>query len=332
LETIVRTPITGSPSNFNDAFQTVAGDAMQNHIEHAVLFWPSWPQIDLNYVTQLKASLRFSYEIVTVANISNFVRRNNRHEIDSLFLQRALQVEQIHTIFYWDTLKPHELPFTLQLKCRKLEEFHDSITDALRDPKTKVADIGFFGSSLSASRGLVEFVWLAYLNPKLRFVASGGKPVWTGGYLIHKSATNSIFRKLLIVVDYLIGVLTRTLSSKLQNITFELRYSPTQLALNTKLLQTRFVFTAGHIHPYSSGIALQSLALGIPLIWTSGNSAISDYLTDVGLGGRLKWRHFLIPNSLTNSLRRDSNPKAVPEDLISWETFKKSLATGLNIG
>lgn len=322
--------IIGSPQSFSEAFQLVRDDVLRHPSDRAVLFWPAWPQVDLHFIEELGASFPFPFEIITLANISNFVRRSDKISTDAKFLLRALNIPQIRTIFYWDSLETDELPSILQTKCRKIEEFHDGALTSENQEEKKLADVGFFGSSLSASRGLLEFVLLALMNPRLKFLASGGEPVWTGGLLSERVKHRWFIRKVLAVSEFVIGLLTRHLAARLRNLRFEVRHSPTQVALNDHMRGVQYVFAAGHIHPYSSGIALKSLALGIPVLWTSGNSAVANHLTTLCGDGRLQLRNFLIPNSLTSKIM-EQRIQVMENQVVSWDRFKKSLASGLNL-
>jgi len=322
--------IVGSPRGFSEALQLAQDDFIQDPADRVILFWPSWPQVDLWFLDELGSSVLFPFEIVTVANISNFVRLKDSISTDAKFLLRALELPQIRSILYWDSLETHELPLLLQTKCRRIEEFHDGVLMRENQKGIKLADVGFFGSSLSASRGLLEFVWLALLNPRLTFLASGGEPVWTGGLLSLRVKNRSFIRKVIALFDFVLGLLARQIAIRVRNLRFETRYSPTQVELNRHLQKVRFVFTAGHIHPYSSGIALQSLALGIPVLWTSGNSAAADHLTTLCFNGRLQLRDFLKPNSLT-SKTSEQYIQVNAKEVVTWESFKASLASGLNL-
>lgn len=322
--------IIGSPQSFSEAFQLVRDDALRHPSDRAVLFWPAWPQVDLHFIEEIGASFPFPFEIITLANISNFVRRSDKISTDAKFLLGALNIPQIRTIFYWDTLETDELPSILQTKCRKIEEFHYAALTSENQEEKKLADVGFFGSTLSASRGLLEFVLLAFMNPRLKFLASGGEPVWTGGFLTHQLHSRWFLRKILFVINVVLVFITKYIATRLQNLRFEVQYSPTQVALNDHLRGVQYVFTAGHIHPYSSGIALQSLALGIPVLWTSGNSAVANHLTTLCGDGRLQLRNFLIPNSLTSKIM-EQRIQVMENQVVSWDRFKKSLASGLNL-
>jgi len=207
-------------------------------------------------------------------------------------LNRLFGLKSAGAVFYWDFREATSLEHLRQYNLVNLPEFHEGLYDTdpaacLEMPGWDRGDfrLGFFGR-ISGKRGFATFLRLGLLNPRVTFVIRGA------GYphreCLWPEAEIERFPRIGRSLAFGISRLYWSLVRRIPNLDYEEAVYDSQYRLNQELSDVHAVYVDGSRSPYSSGIALQALACGTPVLWTLGRSSISDYLQKYVPGGRIK--------------------------------------------
>lgn len=304
---------------------SVADESLEHRI---VAFWPWWQQLDLECVAEMDAELqRHGISVATIGNVSSVVRQTEPDPTELGFLRKCAQLDSVTTVFYWDAVESSSLPPFIRAKAKRLPEFHDSESSgSFTAPETRTRSLALFGG-LTGHRGVGELIWLSLLNRRLTFQAVGAS-LNTRGIVSVERHRPFTYKFLAKASDRVVARLARMLLKSRPNLEVRHQYFENQIALNDALRTQGALLAVGHRHPYSSGIALQALACGVPVLWTPGNSAIADHLERCYPAGRLSRRHFTVPNALDKDWGDLVDP-TVASAAFTWADYRQSLHDGL---
>lgn len=291
----------------------------QPHMNPSFIFldWlHSWELDDVSWLDRYLFTRSLGW--ATIANASSLLRSSKPLASEVAAWNMLKSSRALLKAYYWDPLPPTRMPSELSHIAKSMPEYHlGSSMDLTMSPEGgERITIGFFGS-LTGQRGLGDFIWLALLNPHLSFRAQGRAwPVRTTLFLGSLQGRQKLprigkllFRVTEIVMSHILSFLARVLP----NIRIEAQQFADQRELNSAIATCTAVFVAANHQYWSSGIALQSLACHIPVIWTAGNSAASDHLRVSFPEGQLRKGCFLIPGKLEDHIRsipKEARPSA----------------------
>jgi len=210
-------------------------------------------------------------------------------------------------------------------KIRKLPEFHPSFPKA---ESGHAEYLGFFGK-LNSARGLSDVCIAALFNPKVSVVIKGygyqGLRMWRSSsfsFLQYKTWTRNPFAAFLTLI---VNIFFK-LMLLLPNVNFDKLPFATQKELQTAIGNCTAVFYAAKL-PYSSGIALTSLATGTPVIWFGSSGEAVKQLEKGFPEGRISRSQLFIPGYLSNRIKKVKDSK--PKEMFSWKQFKQEVLDSL---
>lgn len=294
--------------------------------ERLILFFQWWTKIPIDLLLENDGELvRLNTRWITITNISTALRTRNRGEREVQFMNDILKCKSFAFAFYWDPIESHNLLSQFNSKLIHLPEYHP---ENIFEPnqvavKSNIKSVAFFGYR-SQARGVVIFIWLAMINPQIKFTLSG-----------YNTFHDSIFLRLNRIP--FLGSKIRVIVSKcfikiyksLSNLTEVDQYFSDQSSLMNAIKKTGVIFIAGHKSPYSSGIALQCLNSQIPVLWTKGNSAHSDQMQIAYPAGRLFYLYRLIPTLLSLKIRKiTQTPPLI--NLYPYNSYKNKLLQSID--
>jgi hypothetical protein len=314
-----------SNKGFSATIKTIieSSNLSLNKDRNKLLYLPWWDLIPLDELRKFESAfLVNSIKWTTIAHVSTHLRLNKTSR-ETNFLKYAANSQTLGKVFYWDTFSEDSFEEEFRSFVIKIPEYHFYIRKSRLNKLDGNLSIGFFGSQ-SIKRGKLIFILLALINPKIRFVGVGLPmkekkffPRLNNRILLLGSTLDFILQKSLIKIKTLAKNYSET------NVYFR-----DQKEFNQSLLEFDAIFVAGHLMPYSSGVALQSLACGVPVIWTSGNSAHSDQMKENFPIGKLRKIERFIPYFFYFKLRKIvkfSNPTPV----VNFDTYAKFFITNL---
>ena len=265
----------------------------------------------------IKNSIKWS----TIAHVSTHLRVSKLSR-ETSFLEYAAKSLALNKVFYWDSLPEISFETNFRFFVVKLPEyhFHTRKKDSIYSPR-KIR-IGFFGRQ-SIARGKLIFLWLAVINPTIKFIGMGD-------FVDSKIYFRRLIRIPLLgfILNFILRKFIIRLQPWIKNYSETYLYFDNQKEFNQSLINFDAIFVAGHLSPYSSGVALQSLACGVPVIWTSGNSAHSDQMKKHFLIGRLRIIDRFIPfvfNFKVKRIIQSSNP--IP--IFDFNSYARTFITKL---
>lgn len=136
--------------------------------------------------------------------------------------------------------------------------------------------IGFFGK-LTSDRGLTDLLFSAILNPQLKYVFKGYG--FSFKYLYRWPGYLSVKRTPIKAVISLFLTLYIFLLTKLPNVSFSEVYFDTEEQMTAEIQNCSAIFWSCRRSPYESGIVIQALAAGVPVVWINGQSAMTKILS-----------------------------------------------------
>lgn len=136
--------------------------------------------------------------------------------------------------------------------------------------------IGFFGK-LTFDRGLTDLIFSAILNPQLKYVFKGYGLSFK--YLYRWPGYLSVKRTPIKAVISLFLTLYIFLLTKLPNVSFSEVYFDTEEQMTAEIQNCSAIFWSCRRSPYESGIVIQALAAGVPVVWLNGQSAMTKILS-----------------------------------------------------
>ena len=313
-----------SNKSFSATIKTIieSSNLSSNKYRNKILYLPWWDLIPLDELRKFESAfLANSIKWITITHVSTHLRINKKSR-ETNFLKYAANSQTLGKVFYWDTLPEDSFEKEFRSFVIQLPEYHFYIRKSSLNKSDGNLSIGFFGSQ-SIKRGKLIFILLAMINPKIRFVGVGSSKKEKNFFprlnriLFLGSTLDFILQKSLIKIKTLAKNYSET------NIYFR-----DQKEFNQSLLEFDAIFVAGHLMPYSSGVALQSLACGVPVIWTSGNSAHSDQMKENFPIGKLRKIESFVPYLFYFKLRKIVKSSS-PTPVVEFDTYAKFFITKL---
>jgi hypothetical protein len=136
--------------------------------------------------------------------------------------------------------------------------------------------IGFFGK-LTSDRGLTDLLFSAILNPQLKFELKGYG--FSFKYLYRCPGYLSVKKTPIKAIASLFLTFYIFLLTKLPNILLSEIYFDTEQEMTAEIQKCSAIFWSCRKSPYESGIVIQSLAAGVPVVWLNGQSAMAKILS-----------------------------------------------------
>ena len=208
-------------------------------------------------------------DLRVLTNVSGILSHTTegRNEKKTLEKFRALQAKV--TFFAWDQRvtgnsefrDTHFLPEAKEMRERRFFP--------------KETTIGFYGK-LSSERGLFRLLLSVFLNPKLKFRIMGYG--FNHKYLFRSRKFVSIKRTPLAAVWSLFVNYFAVSALKFKRVNFKQRYFHDEVEMAREFQNCSAVFFSCAHSPYSSGLVYQSLAAGVPIVWSDGESAMAYVL------------------------------------------------------
>jgi hypothetical protein len=326
LFSLIRNKFIMSDTAETDFLNIIKNNKHKFKHQRIVLFFQWWSKVPIDLMVENDHELvKLNTCWITITNISAALRTKNRGQREIQFINSVLKCKSFAFAFYWDPIKSHKLLLQFNSKLIHLPEYHpENLLESNQEiNKSNINSIAFFGYRSSA-RGVVTFIWLAMINPHIRFTLSG-----------YNNFHDSIFFRLNRIP--LVGDKIRVTVSKyfvkiykfLPNLTEVDQYFPDQISLMHAIKKTGVIFIAGHKSPYSSGMALQCVNAHIPVLWTKGNSAHSDQMRIAYPIGELGYLYRIIPTLISLKIKKVvKTPPSI--NLYTYSSYKNVLLHSIN--
>ncbi len=239
-------------------------------------------------------------DLRVLTNVSGILSdtKEGKHEKEILNKFRELQADV--TFFAWDQrvtgksefMDTHFLPEAKEMRERRY--FPEETT------------IGFYGK-LSSERGLFRLLVSVFLNPKLNYRIMGYG--FKRNHLFRSRKFISIKRTPLAAVWSLIVNYFAVSAIKFKRVNFELKYFQDEDEMAREFQNCSAVFFSCAHSPYSSGLVYQSLAAGVPVVWSDGDSAMAYVLKREFPLGEIRNKEIFRLGGLTNFVSDIKNVK-----------------------
>jgi glycosyltransferase involved in cell wall biosynthesis len=314
-----------SNKGFSATIKTIieSSDLSLNRKRNKLLYLPWWDLIPLDELRKFESAfLVNSIKWTTISHVSTHLRVNKVSR-ETNFLKYAANSQTLGKVFYWDTLSEDSFEEEFRSFVIKIPEYHFYIRKSRLNKLDGNLSIGFFGSQ-SIKRGKLIFILLALINPKIRFVGVG-LPMKEKNFF---PRLNNRIPLLGSTLDFILQKSLIKIKTLAKNYSETNVYFRDQKEFNQSLLEFDAIFVAGHLMPYSSGVALQSLACGVPVIWTSGNSAHSDQMKENFPIGKLRKIESFVPYLFYFKLRKIVKFSS-PTPVVNFDTYAKFFITKL---
>ena len=210
-------------------------------------------------------------------------------------------------------------------KLRRLPEFHSNqIIPKKTHRKNDVLGLNFFGG-LSSFRGISEILLIAFFNPRLPVSIKGPgyskfkvwRPVRLKLFRYSRWQEKPLTASFIAFVSLMISALRH-----LPNV----RFDPTPFRSEEEFLNAISMSTSIFIGcklPHSSGVALSSLALGIPVIWFGEKGEAARILMSSFPQGKIRYRDIFVMGRIKKMVK--SLPSFTPVVVFSWESMLEEI-------
>jgi hypothetical protein len=186
------------------------------------------------------------------------------------------------------------------LSASRIENFRflpEPKSQILRSKRPPRAAIGFYGK-LSFERGLFDFLFSVFFNPKLHYRISGygfnRKHLYRSRNFVSMRRT-PVRGILSLALNYIVQIAFLS-----RRVSFEEHYFSDEIEMSNEMQSCSAIFFSCSRSPYSSGLVYQSLASGIPVVWSPGNSAMAYVLEESFPQGRIRTEDLFRWNRLFN--------------------------------
>jgi hypothetical protein len=208
-------------------------------------------------------------DLRVLVNVSGIISNSSHSESEKEILDKLkIFKDKIH-FMTWDSRVTDIKEFS---NVEYLPNYKKSIIKNCLNPQLS---IGFFGK-LSSERGLTNLLFSAILNPQLNFVLKGyGLSFkylyrWPGYISVKRTPIKAIVSLFLTLYTFLL--------TKLPNVFLSEFYFDTEEEMTTEIQKCTAIFWSCRKSPYESGVGIQALANGVPVVWLDGDSAMSKLL------------------------------------------------------
>ena len=313
-----------SNKGFSATIKTIieSSNLSLNKDRNKLLYLPWWDLIPLDELRKFESAfLVNSIKWTTIAHVSTHLRVNKKSR-ETNFLKYAANSQTLDKVFYWDTLSEDSFEEEFRSFVIKIPEYHFYIRKSRLNKLDGNLSIGFFGSQ-SIRRGKLIFILLALINPKIKFVGVGLS-------IKEKNFFPRLNRLLFLgsILDFILQKSLIKIKTLAKNYSETNVYFQDQKEFNQSLVEFDAIFVAGHLLQYSICVALQSLACGVPVIWTSGNSAHSDQMKENFPIGKLRKIESFVPYLFYFKLRKIVKSSS-PTPVVNFDTYAKFFITKL---
>jgi hypothetical protein len=254
--------------------------------------------------------------VEVLVNASGIISRSKEATSEILVIKKFTELNSRVNFLAWDK----RLAVVSDLK-----NFRFLPEPKNRTPRSSIPTktvIGFYGK-LSFDRGLFDFLFSVFFNPKLHYRISGygfsRKHLYRSRNFI--SMRQTPFRGILsVALNYLVQ-----LAFLSRRVKFSQTYFKDEKDMISDMQSCSAVFFSCARSPYSSGLVYQSLAAGIPVVWNPGNSAMAYVLEESFPAGRIsvtKLHHF---NDLYNLVKEVKGLRTFP--IFDYKNFDDVLST-----
>jgi hypothetical protein len=208
-------------------------------------------------------------DLRVLVNISGIISNTLHSESEREILNRLkIFKDKIH-FMTWDSRVNDSKEF---YNVEYLPTYKKSIIKNCLNPQLS---IGFFGK-LSSERGLTNLLFAAILNPQLNFVLKGyGLSFkylyrWPGYISVKRTPIKAIVSLLITLYTFLL--------TKLPNVSLSEFYFATEEEMTSEIQKCSAIFWSCRKSPYESGVGIQALSNGVPVVWLDGESAMAKLL------------------------------------------------------
>jgi hypothetical protein len=271
-------------------------------------------------IEDFQAALKLTEKYpITISGISFFTGDNSKNH-DFIYEKEFSESGSCKKLWVWA-----EIPLNRKIngnsKLRRLPEYHPSI------PRLQVPTdptLGFFGK-LNAARGLPEVLLAALFNPSIKVVIKGYEyqrlQMWRATK--YKFMTHSNWRR-----KPWVSVIRKILNRfflfllNLPNVEFSPIPFSNDPEMQKAITKCSAIFYGAKL-PYSSGVALTSLASATPVIWFGNDGEAVSQLMKAFPEGRIRYLDVFIPGRIAKKL--ENVTKLTPSEMYGWLEFKNEV-------
>jgi hypothetical protein len=210
-------------------------------------------------------------------------------------------------------------------KLRRLPEFHSNTIDhKFSIASDNEISLNFYGG-LSSFRGLGEILLIALFNPSLSVKIKG---YGFSKFKIWRPTKYKLFRyskwQKSPGIAVLIAVMSLAISTlrHLPNVRFDATPFESEEEFLIAISNSKFVFVGCKL-PHSSGVALASLAAGVPVIWFGVKGEAVRTLANAIPEGLIRYHEIFIPGRIKRKLKNSSVSGS--KIIHSWESMVKEI-------
>jgi glycosyltransferase involved in cell wall biosynthesis len=229
-------------------------------------------------------------DLRVLTNVSGILSQSVEAPRESEILEKFRSLQENITFLAWDQRVIGNPEFT------DTQFLPEAKISRSRDYFPTKATIGFYGK-LTSERGLFELLVSVFLNPKLKFRIIGYG--FNRKYIFRSRKFVSLKRTPLAAawslgINYFV-----TLALKFKRVSFEQKYFQDEEDMAREFQKCSAVFFSCAHSPYSSGLVYQSLASGVPVVWSDGDSAMSFVLRRQFPSGQIRGEELFRVGGLT---------------------------------
>jgi hypothetical protein len=313
-------PLRGGKSFILDAIAWITKDLEEEKLQRATIFIPwllQFTEIDLRYLLRLKDVVELSIAGITMHSVESL---KDPSGIKHFKFQELFESDDAFKILWADAEVQEQISRSYSL--RKWPQYEEGISAKKSE---KNVTLGFFGM-LSPERGLGEVLLLALFNPKLSVVIRGYSYrrffIWKPTRFSYLRYTNWREKRLLSLSFGLISLLMSVLKY-LPNVSFSDEPFPTEEDLLEAISESAAIFYYAKLIN-GSGIAMKSLACGIPVLWNGKFGSAVDSLHKSFPQGKFQNVELFIPNRLTKKVHSIIGSK--PQNPHVWSKFLEEVS------
>lgn len=210
-------------------------------------------------------------------------------------------------------------------KLRRLPEFHSNKLDFkfLIDSEDEIS-LNFYGG-LSSFRGLGEILLIALFNPSLSVKIKG---YGFSKFKVWRPTKYKLFRyskwqkSPFVAVFIAVMSLVVSILRYLPNVKFDARPFGSEEEFLIAISNSKFVFVGCKL-PHSSGVALASLAAGVPVIWFGTKGEAVRTLVNAVPEGLIRYHEIFVPGRIKKKLKSSSISGS--KMIHSWESMVEEI-------
>jgi len=303
-------------------------DIISSKIDKIILLFSWYPQINKNDLDSIILfSKKVELVVAGIAPVLPAIILGERSDFRYYFEKEFETFPLTRILWVWDDvdlyLNSRESDYI-----RRLPEYQSSI-EAISNPQSQ-SSLSFFGM-LSPFRGLAEVLIIGLFNKKLkiRIKGHGFVPwrVWRpfkNKFLRYQNWRQKPFISLFsIAISLLISALRYLPNVELSNEPF-----PTEKELDIAISNSQTIFYGAKL-PLSSGIALKSLAAGVPVVWFGDEGEAFNFLGRKSPAGKINYVDIFRPNYIYRKVKQLENYQT--SAVFEWNDYKEEICSIKNL-